>query len=156
MRKSHHHDDVIKFKHFLRYWPFVWGIHRTPVTGEFPTQRPVTRSFGDLRPRSLWRHCNARSDNVNKTAKNRRLPILCHTSPYRNLTFAQNKQQEHGKIRIWKLRFQIVISNDQCNNVLYITNIYGTLNHANMHIRFVAALVSRCVCNLLKCTLFTG
>ena len=25
------HDDVIKRKHFLRYWPFVWGIHRSPV-----------------------------------------------------------------------------------------------------------------------------
>ena len=30
------HDDVIKWKHFPRYWPFV---------REFPTQRPVTRSF---------------------------------------------------------------------------------------------------------------
>ena len=29
------HDDVIKWKHFPRYWPF----------GEFPAQRPVTRSF---------------------------------------------------------------------------------------------------------------
>ena len=25
------HDDVIKWKHFLRYWPFVRGIHRSPV-----------------------------------------------------------------------------------------------------------------------------
>ena len=25
------HDDVIKRKHFPRYWPFVWGIHRSPV-----------------------------------------------------------------------------------------------------------------------------
>ena len=25
------HDDVIKWKHFPRYWPFVWGIHRPPV-----------------------------------------------------------------------------------------------------------------------------
>ena len=25
------HDDVIKWKHFPRYWPFVWGIHRSPV-----------------------------------------------------------------------------------------------------------------------------
>ena len=70
------HDDVIKWKHFPRNWPFVRGIHRS---GEFPTQRPVTRSFDvffDLRlnirlskqPRgwwfetqswSLWRHCNA-------------------------------------------------------------------------------------------------
>ena len=35
-------DDVIKWKHFPRYWSFV-----REVTGprEFPTQRPVTRSF---------------------------------------------------------------------------------------------------------------
>ena len=25
------HDDVIKWKHFPRYWPFVRGIHRFPV-----------------------------------------------------------------------------------------------------------------------------
>ena len=27
----HEHDDVIKWKHFPRYWSFVWGIHRSPV-----------------------------------------------------------------------------------------------------------------------------
>ena len=32
------HDDVIKWKHFLRYWPLVRGIHRTPV------RVPLTRS----------------------------------------------------------------------------------------------------------------
>ena len=26
-----HHDDVIKWKRFPRYWPFVRGIHRSPV-----------------------------------------------------------------------------------------------------------------------------
>ena len=25
------HDDVIKYKHFPLYWPFVRGIHRSPV-----------------------------------------------------------------------------------------------------------------------------
>ena len=25
------HDDVINWKHFTRYWPFVRGIHRSPV-----------------------------------------------------------------------------------------------------------------------------
>ena len=25
------HDDVIKWKHFPRYWLFVWGIHRSTV-----------------------------------------------------------------------------------------------------------------------------
>ena len=37
------HDDVIKWKHFPRYWPFYAG--NSPVTGEFPAQRPVTRNF---------------------------------------------------------------------------------------------------------------
>ena len=42
------HDDVIKWKHFPLYWPFV--------PGEFPTRRPVTRSFDvffDLHPNKL-------------------------------------------------------------------------------------------------------
>ena len=28
---TYYHDDVIKWKHFPRYWPFVWGIHRSLV-----------------------------------------------------------------------------------------------------------------------------
>ena len=71
----HLHDDVIKWRHFPRHCP-LWG--EPPVTGGFPSQKPVTRSFGvffDLRPnkrlrkqsgrrwyetpsRALWRYCN--------------------------------------------------------------------------------------------------
>ena len=29
-----YHDDVIKWKHFPRYWPFVRGIHRSPVNSQ--------------------------------------------------------------------------------------------------------------------------
>ena len=70
------YHDVIKWKHFPRYWP-LWG--ESNGTGGFPSQRPVTWSFDvflDLRlnkrlskqskyrwfetpSRSLWRHCNA-------------------------------------------------------------------------------------------------
>ena len=77
------HNDVIKFKHFPRYWPFCAG--NSLVTGEFPSQRPVTRSFDvffDLRlykrlskqlrfwwvgrpSRSLWHHCNETDVRVN-------------------------------------------------------------------------------------------
>ena len=69
------HDDVIKWKHFPRNWPFVRGIHRPRWS---PPQRPVTRSFDvffDLRLNkrlskqpwgwwfgtpswSIWRQCN--------------------------------------------------------------------------------------------------
>ena len=41
------HDDVIKGKHFPRYWSLV-----REVPGEFPTKKPVTRNydvFFDLR-----------------------------------------------------------------------------------------------------------
>ena len=34
------HDDVIKWKHVLRYW-HLWG----EFTGEVPSQRPVTQNF---------------------------------------------------------------------------------------------------------------
>ena len=31
VQRSTSHDDVIKWKHFPRYWPFVRGIHRSTV-----------------------------------------------------------------------------------------------------------------------------
>ena len=70
------HDDVIKWKHFLRYWPFVRGIHRSPVNSQHKGQwrrawmfffylrlikRLSKQSWGwcsETPSRSLWRHCN--------------------------------------------------------------------------------------------------
>ena len=31
-------DDIIKWKHFLRYWPFVRGMHRSPVNSPHKDQ----------------------------------------------------------------------------------------------------------------------
>ena len=31
IKRRESHDDVIKWKHFPRYWPFVRGIHQSPV-----------------------------------------------------------------------------------------------------------------------------
>ena len=69
------HDDVIKWKHFPHYWPFVRGIHRSPVNSHTKAsdaelwcffylhlKKPLSKqSWGRwfetlLRP--LWRHCN--------------------------------------------------------------------------------------------------
>ena len=75
------HDDVIKWKLFSALLALCAG--NSPVTGEFPSQKPVTRSFDvffDLRlnkrlrkqswgwqfetlSRSLWRHRNVKFDN---------------------------------------------------------------------------------------------
>ena len=69
-------DDVIKWKHFPRYWPFVRGIHRSPVNSLHKGQwrralmfsmicalnkRLSKQSWGwwfETPTRSLWRHCN--------------------------------------------------------------------------------------------------
>ena len=71
-----HHDDVIKWKHFPRYWPFVRGIHRSPVNSPY-RKNPVTQSFEiffglhvnkrlskqswgwwfEMLSRPLWHHC---------------------------------------------------------------------------------------------------
>ena len=86
------HDDVIKWKHFPRYWPFVQDIHRSPVNSP---QRPVTRSFDaffDLRLNkqlskqpwgwwfetpsgSLWRHCNVNILIIAPRAPTARQPL---------------------------------------------------------------------------------
>ena len=70
------HGDVIKWKHFPRYWPFVWGIHRSPVNSPHKGQWRGALMFSlicalnkRLSKQSrgwwfetpsclLWRHCN--------------------------------------------------------------------------------------------------
>ena len=32
------HDDIIKWKHFRRYWPFMRGIHRSQVNSPYKGQ----------------------------------------------------------------------------------------------------------------------
>ena len=76
------HDDVIKWKHFPRYWPFVRGIHRSPVNSPHKGQwrgalmfslicvlnkRLSKQSWGwwfETPKRSLWRHCNVMSQFI--------------------------------------------------------------------------------------------
>ena len=79
------YDDVSKWKHFPRYWPFMWGIHRSPVNSPHKGQwRGALTFFLDLRlnkrlskqscgwwfetpSRTLWRHCNAFSSAMHVT-----------------------------------------------------------------------------------------
>ena len=71
------HDDVIKWKHFPRYWPFLRGIHRSPVNSPHKGQWRGglmfylicvwingwvnNREAGDFETlsRPLWHHRNA-------------------------------------------------------------------------------------------------
>ena len=66
------HDYVIKWKHFPRYWPFVMGIHQSPMDSPPKGQWRGALTFSlicawtngwannrDAPSSSLWRHCNA-------------------------------------------------------------------------------------------------
>ena len=71
-----YHDDVIKWKHFPRYWPLVRGIHRSPVNSPHKGQWRRALMFSlicvwinawiciywgwwlETSLCSLWRHCN--------------------------------------------------------------------------------------------------
>ena len=65
------HDDVIKWKHFPRYWPFVRGIHRSPVNSPHNGQWRGALMFSlictwidgwgwwfETLSHPLWRHSN--------------------------------------------------------------------------------------------------
>ena len=84
---SRYHDDPHQIEAFSALLALCAG--NSPVTGEFPSQSPVTRSFDvflDLRPnkrlskqsrhrwcetssRSFWRHCNDRGHFILITHK---------------------------------------------------------------------------------------
>ena len=77
--KIPNNDEVIKWKHFPHYWPFVRGIHRSPqrlVTWSFDilfhlrlNKRLSKQSKGwwfETPSRSLWRHCNEYCMNTGK------------------------------------------------------------------------------------------
>ena len=70
------HDDVIKWKHFLSYWPFVRGIHRWPMNSPHKGQwrgamifcfdlrlnkrlsKQSRRRWFETPSHPLWHHCN--------------------------------------------------------------------------------------------------
>ena len=82
------YDDVIKWKHFPRYWPFVWGIHRSPVNSPHKGQWRgalmlslicvwingwvYNREAGDL-----WRHRTHYDVRVMKTGERGVCALVC-------------------------------------------------------------------------------
>ena len=66
------HDDVIKWKHFPRYWSFVRGIPLTKTSDarsfdvffdlrlDKRLRKPSRRRWFKTPSRSLWRHCHIR------------------------------------------------------------------------------------------------
>ena len=62
------HFDVIKWKHFPRYWPFVCGIHRSPVNSPHKGQwrGPLMFSFN-----CAWTNNWANNGNIGELRQHR-------------------------------------------------------------------------------------
>ena len=87
-----YNDDVINWKHFPRYWPFVRGIHRTPVNPPPPppakasnaelwsarsNKRLSKQSWGwwfETPPGPLWRYCND-DDKIHRCTGHGTMPL---------------------------------------------------------------------------------
>ena len=92
------HDDVIKWKRFPRYWPFVRGIHRWPVNSLHKGQwrgalvffylllnKQLSKQWWwwwfETPSPPLWRHCNEWGDatadtNTVRECRFRRLLVI--------------------------------------------------------------------------------
>ena len=97
------HDDVIKWNHFPRYWPFVWGIHRSPVNSPHKDQWREALMFslictrinswvnngeaGDLRRNPLWRHSNVSRVNTMPRDDHRKWDTVSSDAFYGILSF---------------------------------------------------------------------
>ena len=136
------HDDIINSKHFPRYWLFVRG--NPPVTGVFPSQRPVTRSFDvffDLclnkRFRkqswgwwfqtpscSLWRHCNVDPRNdQQKQMSFQKVLLLFYFHQYTGV------QPRDGKVPSRKRGRGLYMTHTSCSVLSYFSRNNSSPNN---------------------------
>ena len=119
------HDDVIKWKHFPRYWPFVRGIHRSPVNSPHKgqwrgalvfslifawTNRWVNhRDAGDLRRHQAHYDVSVRVRNCLSEVFKNWIIFLCSTIslyPWSWPKFAPSSSPKHIYIN-WKWIYEI-------------------------------------------------
>ena len=106
------HDDVIKWKHFPRYWPFVGGIHRSSVCA-WTNGWTNNRETGDLirhhalydvtvmRQMSRWCWCKILQITLRRMKYLRKHPNLCASSIKKVKTLHyQKRNSEYWEKRV--------------------------------------------------------
>ena len=167
VRSSSEHDDVIRWKHFPHYWPFVRG-----TTGHWwisLTQRPVMRSFAvffDLcsnkrlskqsRRRCfetpscpLWRHCN--EEYVMQASYNIQFNSVLHNWIFKKIHFLASLSRERAlyQIGFWKLstnnKGSLVILHPTTLFFFANTGIFSCSRHAFIDWRAIHKLTKHLV-----------
>ena len=85
-------DDAIKWKHFPCYWPFVWGIHWSPVNSPHKSQWGRALMFSLI---CAWTNAWSNNEDVSD--------LRCHRAHYVVIVMI-NAQQNHLKLWIFSER----------------------------------------------------
>ena len=127
------HDDVIKWKHFPRYWPFVRGNHRSAVNSQHKGQWRVAFMFSLI---SAWINGWANNDEAGDLRRHRaHYVVTVIYTKYRVTTdvlcivdanqFSHFTKQEQNISNIFFLILEIVRQPYPYIFVITILNLYA-------------------------------
>ena len=126
---SIYHDDVIKWKHFPRNWPFVRGIHRSPVNSSHKGQWRGALMFSLI---CVW---------INDWVNNREAGDLRRYSAHYDVIVMSNGSEiamsdfnvTHDEVDDWLFFRNYSVS--VCYNSFGYKSCWGT---TNMHLHFLS------------------
>ena len=105
-RQLSNHDDVIKWKHFPHYWPFVRGIHRWPVNSPHKGQWNGALMFSLI---CAW---------LNGSINNREAGDLRHYRDHYDVTVMWDEMR-WDEIRVDEIRWDGVIWDEIVDTTKY-------------------------------------
>ena len=94
--KYHQDDDVVKWKHFPRYWPFVRGTHRSPVNSPHKGQWRRALMFSLI--------CALVNDWVNNGEAG---DLRSHRTHYDVIVWVNNS--EAGDLRSHRTHYDVIV-----------------------------------------------
>ena len=126
------HDDVIKWKLFLRYWPFVRGIHQYPC--EFPTQMPVTGSFDIFFDLGLNKWLSKQSGGWWFETPSR--PLQRHSNGDMESFVSLISYSYSASINEWWVKYHVILDCviTALDSIMSITKLASTFNVRRYHV----------------------
>ena len=135
-RKTRTHDDVIKWKHFPRYWPFMRGIHRFPVNSPHKGQWRGALMFSLI---CVW---------INGWVNNREAGDLRRYCTHYDVTIMlhfENKNISHisPSWESYEVYFVNINKVESVEITLMLHKVHGISNHMHIDCLFDSLLMLR-------------
>ena len=115
-----YHDDVIKWKHFPHYWPFVLGIHWSPVNSPHKGQWHGALMFSLI---CTWLNGSANNGEANYSRRHRAhhyVTVMIILMPY-----LKSHCNSYEDLMITLLKLLTTSLRRQWVNYVYMFNLAG-------------------------------